>query len=683
METIHVFFAFNEAYAMHACAAIASILKNSVSFFSFHILHKDISPASQEKIKSLRNIRPFEVDFAKVDAGKFKDIAIKSGHISIETTFRFLIPEIAPHLEKAIYLDCDLIVRDDLKKLWDTALGDCYAGVVEDFLVNKSPERKALFTAPRYFNAGVLLLNLRRMRRDFSLDSFLKAENDNRAAFLYQDQDVFNLLFGGNVLYLPLRWNATAALFRKTPRTPFRSPQDIAEARQNPAIVHFTGPDKPWIIPRGIAAHPFAPEYFAYLARTPFAEREKIIRAGFSPVARFLWFWWRHPGFFLRPDFWKMRALGRKAGLTHSDVSDNDARPRCVVINQYGAIGDFVWMLPYVRRIAERSRGGRVTIVSTSRAAAELVGGAAFVEEVIHFDRPKKRIPGQEAPRHTGLLGLFRLGRELRARHFDRAYNFGGRPNLTLPCFLAGIPWRAGSGFNPLQRPLLTVTARVRRPVGPGAKVYKETTALAIALGLCDGPLVPRLEVPAGMVAQAVAKWERLPVPLYVLGIGGSGKFKQWSAANYTRLAQALLEHGLGVLILAGKQEREMAREMLAALPENLRAGADAFTDGTLLESAAALCAANAFVGNDTGVLQMAAACEKPAWCVLGNGRPLLLHDPLVRCINSRPLHEITAEFVLKTLLEDGAPGLRVLIPSTRWQTNPPATGSCAIPSST
>ena len=73
-------------------------------------------------------------------------------HISIETNFRLKIASLIPNVEKCIYLDSDLILTENISKLWMQDIDDYYFAAVTDKKVG--------------FNAGVLLINLKKWRED-------------------------------------------------------------------------------------------------------------------------------------------------------------------------------------------------------------------------------------------------------------------------------------------------------------------------------------------------------------------------------------------------------------------------------------------------------------------------------------------------------------------------------------
>ena len=154
-----------------------------------------------------------------------------------------------------------------------------------------------------------MLLNLAKMRETRADERLFKKTAELSGKSRYLDQDALNIVFAGDEIFLPQKWNAVAPLFRRIPKSKFAPPRELAEAAENPAIAHFTGPDKPWKIPRSMLAHPFAPAYFYYLSKTPFAAEAQKFRAAFRPLPALANYFKRHLFFFLRPQFWKMRRL--------------------------------------------------------------------------------------------------------------------------------------------------------------------------------------------------------------------------------------------------------------------------------------------------------------------------------------------------------------------------------------
>ncbi len=332
--------------------------------------------------------------------------------------------------------------------------------------------------------------------------------------------------------------------------------------------------------------------------------------------------------------------------------SAGDSRPRTAVLIQHAGMGDLVWHVPYFRRIAETSREGQVTLIAPpSTLARELVGHEPWLREIIDFDRRPRRSEKRRG-RHSGLLGLLRMGTELKSRHFERVALFTTHPGRALvACLRAGIPQRLGYGTTWLQRRLLTRAPWIERYRGPAVAAYQDATAFSIAQGWCDAPIVPRLVPRADALARMRDVLARLPRPLHAFSIGASEDFKQWGEANFAALATLLVARGHGVLMLGGPAESGLADAIAQRIAPAHRECVMAITKGTVSETVAAMSLVQACVGNDTGATNIAAAMGTPTFVLLGP-RPPLEHDPeSMHLLQAPRLGDIRASDVAPHLL--------------------------------
>lgn len=307
--------------------------------------------------------------------------------------------------------------------------------------------------------------------------------------------------------------------------------------------------------------------------------------------------------------------------------ASRDARPRTAVLLQWVGMGDLVWHVPYFRRVALHSQGGQVSLIASPTVfAAQLVGHEPWVREIIDFDRHPRRYEGRRG-RHEGVMGLWRMGRELRAHRFDRIVLFTNHGNRSLVARIAQIPERLGYGTSWLQRRLLTRGPWIKRYRGPAVTAYKDATAFALAQGWCDAPIVPSLVVRPEALERVRTRLQGLPQPLHALCIGSSEPYKQWGTDNFAALASEIARAGHGVLLIGGPAEREFAQAVLQRIEPTLHPHIMAITDGTVADTVATMSLVKTCIGNDTGGVQMAAAVGTPTWVLLGP-RPPLEHDP-------------------------------------------------------
>lgn len=269
-DFIDIIFSTDNKYAPHCAAAIASILLNCKSNvnFRFHIFDGNISIKNKSKLNNLKKIRNFEINFYNMKKYNFSEFALNRSYISEATYYRLMMLDVLPkNLEKVIYLDCDIIVEQDIKEFWDSNITGFYAGVVEDEGSVLQIRRMNLPLKNNYFNAGILLLNLNELRKINFKEKCFEYYQKNKSIITLQDQDILNGVLNGKCKFLPLKWNANARIYLGNSLERKYSINDEIEAGYNPAIIHYTDIQKPWKI---ICNHPLKNEYWKYRQMTPF-----------------------------------------------------------------------------------------------------------------------------------------------------------------------------------------------------------------------------------------------------------------------------------------------------------------------------------------------------------------------------------------------------------------------------
>jgi heptosyltransferase-2 len=308
--------------------------------------------------------------------------------------------------------------------------------------------------------------------------------------------------------------------------------------------------------------------------------------------------------------------------------------------------GDLIWHLPFIRSLAARSPDGRVTVIAPASTLAErLLAREPVVDQVLEDTTFMRPCDAQRLQQRSGLAGARKTADQWRLHRFDRIYLFSDRWQHAMAAWLAGIPRRAGLGLRGEQRLLLNCAPYVRPHTGPGVTHYEEALAFALAHGLVNGRTAPRIALAPADVACGRAALAGLPRPRVALCIGASARDKQWGEARFTMLTRWLLHRGFGVVLVGGPTEAAMALRIVAQQPALHRGCVRALAQGDVLLTAGVLSAASLSIGNDTGALNLSAACGVRSVCILGP-RPLLLHDPLIHCLAGPALAAIDAQQV-------------------------------------
>lgn len=285
-HNVPIVFACSDFFVPYAGVSLASVLENTSPLYNYDIifLHTNISNESQQRLFTLtqvyKNVSLRFIDVSlKIDGLKL----ISNNHISTETFYRLLAPEILSNYEKVVYLDSDIIVLMDIAALYSIDIGDnlLAATIDADYLGEYNgavPHVKAyadkilkLESPHRYVQAGVLVMNIKEFNKRFSKGELVSLAT--KREYMYADQDVLNMCCQGRIYFLDMSWNVmTDCAGMRVKDMIKRAPSDIyeayMEARKHPYIIHYAGFEKPWNNPRSDMSERF----WEYARKTLFYE---------------------------------------------------------------------------------------------------------------------------------------------------------------------------------------------------------------------------------------------------------------------------------------------------------------------------------------------------------------------------------------------------------------------------
>lgn len=257
---IFVSMAVNNEYVTYLSVVISSLEKTN-SFYHIIILYSDLSQQNIRRLKEWaddkRNISISFENVSKVLANTELFVGNKDGgkYLSVETYYRLLLVDLFPNIDKIIYLDADVVVMSDLAEVFNISLDGYMVAAVPDVVDNWKTlydKKKQEYMATElgitewndYFNAGVLVLNLREIRKKYTSKQLLNIAQSKK--WLKHDQDVLNFICGGSFYNLGYKWNCISVIDKKfEKKCPYLEIEKYNEANQNPAIVHYAA-KKPW-----------------------------------------------------------------------------------------------------------------------------------------------------------------------------------------------------------------------------------------------------------------------------------------------------------------------------------------------------------------------------------------------------------------------------------------------------
>ena len=286
LDDVVIVFACSENFVPYLSVAVQSIIDNASPSrrYDIVVLTRNISPTSMITLTRQVTSPHVGIGFLDVDAA-LGDIELPHhGHFRPETYFRLLAPQLLPNVDKAIYLDSDLIVDDDVSELFDVdvtgyklaATRDADTiGQIDGYDATVGPYLKdelGMDDPHDYFQAGVLLMNLAELRRTVTPEEFLALSTERMWRWL--DQDVLNKVVNGDYVRVHMRWNYLMD-WQHLRRTHIiaNAPADVRaeyeEAAADPAVIHFAGPDnRPWLYPDADRAELF----WHYAMRSPYLD---------------------------------------------------------------------------------------------------------------------------------------------------------------------------------------------------------------------------------------------------------------------------------------------------------------------------------------------------------------------------------------------------------------------------
>ena len=277
VNNIPVVFAADFKYVPFLGVAIISLVENSSPGRNYDILVLESGFTDKDKRElaacaggraniSLRFIAI--KDYVDMDPEIFK----VGNYYSIAAYYRLFTPVILAAYDKIIYLDCDLVVLADVAELLAIDLGDKLLGACRDFTIMrslfiKSPwfmaywdEKIKLPDPYNYFNTGVLIMDLRRMRQENFLRTSLETLDSIKTP-TYVDQDVLNVAAYGRVHYLDAAWNCYVwrqdLFFGSEQSLPEGYYEEFIKSINEMKILHYYSSPKPWVAPEREYAHHF------------------------------------------------------------------------------------------------------------------------------------------------------------------------------------------------------------------------------------------------------------------------------------------------------------------------------------------------------------------------------------------------------------------------------------------
>lgn len=242
--------ALNKKYLLYTAVMLTSLCENNKEHINAFILNSELDEDDISKLKvSLKN---YDIDIIslKVDKNEMDARLPWNVQWTIEMYYRLMLPDMLPgDCDRLLYLDVDLIVNKSLNELYYMdfvgkeimAAVDCCGNKSMDIFGEKQKEMFApMFEQGyQYFNSGVMLLNIEKIRENHNFATYMKAVEEWNYQMEAPDQDILNYVHWQNVGYINYeKYNMFARIAHNRHYT-------YEQIKESVAIIHYTG-QKPW-----------------------------------------------------------------------------------------------------------------------------------------------------------------------------------------------------------------------------------------------------------------------------------------------------------------------------------------------------------------------------------------------------------------------------------------------------
>lgn len=281
-DTFCVAYGSDDNYAKFLGTSMLSLFEKNTDFarIAVYVLDCGISPENRQNLTGIAEKWQREIHFIDMqEAIKGLNLNLGAHKIAVASYARLFLASLLPEeFDRVLYVDCDTLVLDSLRPLWETEFGDALIAGAQDVVDSYFLSVIRLDKSIKYINAGVLLINLAGWRAEKMQEKFLQIIASFGGNVPHHDQGTINAACGARRVVVPVRYNFTTSLFSFSARTirriyfleDYYTQAELDAATKQPAIVHFTTGllGRPW--EQG-STHPYRQAFRDAMARTPWA----------------------------------------------------------------------------------------------------------------------------------------------------------------------------------------------------------------------------------------------------------------------------------------------------------------------------------------------------------------------------------------------------------------------------
>ncbi len=275
---MNILYTLNDKFVPQVAAGICSVCENNKEMdnITFYLISKEISETNKKKLIDFGKSYNRDVIIKELgDINQYFDFEFDTTGWNSIVLARLILDKFLPNeVEKVLYLDGDTIVRGSLEELWNTDLKDYVLAASIEPTVDKKRKNDLGLEKYPYYNAGVLLVNLKKWREEKVGKAILDFYKKNDGKLFANDQDAINGSLVGKIYTLLPKYNfynifyQYSYKFLKKLMNPVKyfEYEEFINCVKEPIIIHYLGEERPW---RKGNHHKYKNDYIKYLDKTP------------------------------------------------------------------------------------------------------------------------------------------------------------------------------------------------------------------------------------------------------------------------------------------------------------------------------------------------------------------------------------------------------------------------------
>lgn len=275
---MNILYTLNDKFVPQVAAGICSVCENNkdVKDINFYLISKEITDDNKQKLKVLVEKYNRKIEIKELgDINQYIDFEFDTTGWNSIVLARLVLDKFLPEdMERVLYLDGDTIVRGSLKELWETNIENYVLGASIEPTIDKNRKKDLGLELKPYYNAGVLLVNLKKWKQLNAGKIILDYYKKNNGKLFANDQDAINGALSDNIYTLLPKYNYYNIFYqypynflkKLMQSVEYINKEDFKKCVENPIIIHYLGEERPWRLGNH---HKYRDDYLKYLNKTP------------------------------------------------------------------------------------------------------------------------------------------------------------------------------------------------------------------------------------------------------------------------------------------------------------------------------------------------------------------------------------------------------------------------------